>query len=347
MADGDRANTPPRRRIRFQPSRRSTLRIETHGQHVPLFDDLYHRVLAMRWQTFFLFVGGIWLGVNLLFATLYAAVPGSVSGARPASMEDAFYFSVQTLATIGYGAMAPATRFAHLVVVVEALVGTLGVALVTGATFAKFARPTARVLFAEKAVVHVRDGVPHLAFRMANWRGNMVVEGHLEVNILLLRTTREGDAIRVPVEVPLVRSRSALFALSWTALHRIDPSSPFWPKDGPDGPGGWTAAIEQLRAQQADIFLSFTGIDETLGQTIHARRAYALDDIVYNARFVDVLAIHKDGKRVIDYAGFHEIEQLGAPEAMKAPADVYALAPSTTPSSSSREERQHSLPTGK
>jgi inward rectifier potassium channel len=322
MVDEDRERTispAPRRRIRFPPSKRATLQIETHGQAVPLFDDLYHRVLVMQWRSFFAFVGATWLGVNLFFALLYYAVPGSVAGARHDSLEDAFYFSVQTLATIGYGAMAPATRYGHAVVVVEALVGTLGVALVTGATFAKFARPTARVLFSEKAVVHLRDGVPHLAFRMANWRGNMVVEGQLSVMLLLLQTTREGDSIRVPVELPLVRARSNLFALSWTPMHRIDESSPFWPKGGPSGPGGWGAALDGLRAQQGQIFLSFTGLDETLGASIHARHVYTLDDIVLNARFVDVLTIDPGGKRVIDYSAFHDVERLGDPEDMVAP----------------------------
>jgi inward rectifier potassium channel len=320
MPDPDREAVPSQsrpRRIRFQPSARSTFDVEARGQHVSLFDDLYHRVLAMQWRTFFGFVGATWMCVNLFFALLYDMSPGCIAGARADSLEDAFYFSVQTLATIGYGAMAPATRYGHAVVVVEALVGTLGVALVTGATFAKFAKPTARVLFGEKAVVHLRDGVPHLAFRMANWRGNMVVEGHLQVLILLLRTTKEGDSIRVPVPIPLVRDRSPVFALSWTALHRIDESSIFWPKDGPDGPGGWLAPLDDLRAQRGEIFLTFTGIDETLGQTIHARHRYSLDDIVYNARFVDVLTIGDDGKRTIDYGAFHDIERLGEPDRLR------------------------------
>jgi inward rectifier potassium channel len=302
-----------RRRIRFTPSARSSFDVETRGQHVPLFDDLYHRVLAMRWQTFFACVGAVWIGINFFFALLYSASPGCVSGARADSLEDAFYFSVQTFATIGYGAMAPATRYGHAVVVVEALVGTLGVALVTGATFAKFAKPTARVLFSEKAVVHLRDGVPHLAFRMGNWRGNMVVEGHLQVLVLVLRKTQEGDTIRIPVPLPLVRDTSPVFALSWTALHRIDDSSPFWPKEG-----SWLASLAELRDQKAQLFLVFTGIDETLGQTIHARHVYDLDDIVYNARFVDVLTIEPSGKRIIDYASFHDIERLGEPDDMKA-----------------------------
>ena len=223
------------------------------------------------------------MGINLALRRVYAARPGLRRRARrPGDLEDAFYFSVQTLATIGYGAMAPATRYGHAVVVVEALVGTLGVALVTGVTFAKFARPTARVLFAARAVVHARDGVPHLVFRLANWRGNMVVEGHLRVLLLVLQKTQEGDVIRMPVELPLVRDRTALFALSWMPMHRIDASSPFY---------GGEAALERLRARETEIFLAFTGVDETIGQQIHARYRYKLDDIVYNARFADVLTI--------------------------------------------------------
>jgi len=190
------------------------------------------------------------------------------------------------------------------VVVLEALVGTLGVALVTGVTFAKFARPTARVLFGSKAVVHMRDGVPHLVFRLANWRGNMVVEGQLRVLLLVLQKTREGDVIRMPVELPLVRDRTALFALTWVPMHRIDEKSPLW---------GGLEARDRLAADNAEIFLSFSGMDETLGQSIQARYRYRLDDIVYNARFADVLTIAPDGTRTIDYSGFHDVEVLGQP----------------------------------
>ena len=168
---------------------------------------------------------------------------------------------MQTLATIGYGAMAPATRYGHVVVVFEALVGTLGVALVTGVTFAKFARPTARVLFASKAVVHMRDGVPHLVLRLANWRGNMVVEGQLRVHLLMMEKTSEGDTIRVPRELPLVRDRTAMFALTWMPMHRIDDSSPLH---------GGASALEALKTQRAEMYLSFSGVDETMWQPIHA-----------------------------------------------------------------------------
>lgn len=294
-----------KKKIRFEPSATGTPRVVTRGQRIHVFEDIYHRVLGMPWWRFFAYVGLTWIAINFVFAILYASHPGCVAGATPGDLEDAFYFSVQTFATIGYGAMAPATRFGHMVVVFEALVGTLGVALVTGATFAKFARPTARVLFGSKAVVHMRDGVPHLVFRLANWRSNVVVEGRLQVGLLLRQRTREGDVIRVPVELPLVRDRTALFSLTWVPMHRIDEKSPLW---------GGLETRDRLRAENAELYLSFSGMDDTIGQTIQARHRYGLDQIVYNARFADVLTIEADGRRIIDYGRFHDVELLGRPE---------------------------------
>lgn len=293
------------KKLRFVANRDTTPQVLTRGKQVFLFEDLYHKVLAMPWWHFFAYAAAGWVGANVAFAILYAARPGCIANA--AGFEESFYFSVQTLATIGYGGMYPATRYGHFVVVLEALVGTLGVALIVGVTFAKFARPTARVVFSSKVVCNVRDGVPHLVFRLANWRGNMVVEGQLRILLLLLERTKEGDIIRVPHEIPLVRDRTALFAMTWTPMHRIDQQSPFW---------GGENALEKLREQRGEIFLAFTGLDETIGQPIHARYRYRLDDIVYNARFVDVLTIADDGTRLIDYATFHDVEVLGEPTAI-------------------------------
>jgi inward rectifier potassium channel len=288
------------RRIRFEPKGQARPAIRSVGQRVSLLEDAYHRVLAMPWSRFFAYATACWLGANLVFGALYAVDPGCVANAS--GFEDSFYFSVQTLATIGYGAMSPATRYGHIVVVVEALIGTLGVALVAGVTFAKFARPTARVLFSDKVVVQLRDGTPHLVFRLANWRGNMVVEGQLRVFVLLTEMTREGETIRRPREVPLVRAHTPLFALTWVPMHRIDEQSLFW---------GGGATIERLRALGAEIYLSFTGLDETIGQTIHARHMYRLDDIVWNARHVDVISFGADGTRTVDYSVFHDVDVLG------------------------------------
>jgi len=272
----------------------SVVDIKTIGHTSTLFDDLYHRVLRAPWSLFFLALIVMFLGINVIFAAIYRTHPGDVSSVN--DFEDAFYFSVQTLATIGYGTMAPQTRFAHLVVVAEALTGTLSVALVTGATFAKFARPTARVLFSKAVVVYPRDGVPHLMFRMANWRQNAVVEAQVRATLLINEITQEGERMRRPHDILLVRDKSPVFQLSFTVMHRIDEHSPFF---GPD-------ALQRLRGLEAEMFLSLVGMDATMGQTIHARYRYDLKDIVWGERFADVFSLGKDGKRVLDYTHFHE-----------------------------------------
>jgi inward rectifier potassium channel len=262
--------------------------------------DIYHFVLGRTWPTFFLLVAVVFVVTNMLFAWLYLAEPGAVTNVRPGSFEDAFYFSVQTLATIGYGGMSPASRYGHLIVALEAIVGILMVALITGITFTRFARPTARVLFSDKVVISPRDGVPHVMFRMANWRRNRIVEARLSAVLLVTERTREGDVMRKQIDLPLVRSKTNVFFLTWSAMHLVDEKSPFY---GPD-------ALERLRVQQAELYLGLTGLDETIGQTIHVRKQYTLDDIVPGARFADVLSTREDGTRIIDYRKFHDVVEL-------------------------------------
>ncbi len=280
-------------------------KVRTLGAAWSPFDDLYHSILNCAWWQFFAYVTVGLLSVNALFAIPYFLADGAVANARPGSFEDAFFFSVQTMATIGYGGMAPATRLAHVVVTIESVVGTLATALITGATFAKFAKPTARVLFCEKVVVAPRHGVPHLMFRMANWRHNQIVEAQLRVSLLIDEVTPEGDTMRRPIEVPLVREKTAVFFLSFQAMHVIDEKSPFF---------GGEATIDRLKASGGSLFLTLTGMDETIGQNIHARYQYSLDDIVFGARFVDVISADEDGTRQIDYGKFHQIERIGGDE---------------------------------
>ena len=263
--------------------------------------DFYHFVLSRSWPVFFLLIGLFFLMTNLVFAWLYMARPGSVTNAH--TFEEMFYFSVQTLATIGYGGLAPATRYAHLIVALEAIVGIVSFALVTGITFNRFARPSARVLFSNRIVISRRNGVPHLMFRMANWRRNQIVQARLSVVLLVTDRTAEGDVMRRQIDLPLVRERTGVFFLTWTAMHLIDEKSPFF------GPG----ALDRLRAQQAEIYLGLTGLDETIGQVIHVRRQYNLEDVVPSARFADVLSSNPDGSRVIDYRKFHDVIEEALP----------------------------------
>jgi inward rectifier potassium channel len=292
------------RGIRLDATNRSVAKVLIRGQDTRFYEDLYHNLLVCPWWQFFALIAVLFLVLNTLFAILYIAEPGSITGAREGSFEDAFFFSVQTFATIGYGAMSPATFYAHCVVTLEALLGLLSVALMTGLTFSKFARPTARILFSDKVAISTFNGVPTVMFRMANWRGNFLVEATLRVAVLVDETTAEGHIIRRPVEIPLVRDRNAVFFLSWTAMHAIDEKSPFAGDD----------ALAVLRSKNAQIMLSLNGIDETAGAQIHARRMYEIDAVVQNARFVDVITRTEDGTRVIDYAKFHDVEIIGGDE---------------------------------
>jgi inward rectifier potassium channel len=260
-------------------------------------EDLYHYILTQSWWKFFLLIAVAFLSTNGLFALAYWTQPGSIANARPGSFEDAFFFSVETMATIGYGEMSPATPLGHVLVTLEAVVAMLGVALTTGATFAKFSRPTARVLFADKVVVGPRDGVPHLMFRVANYRHNTILEAQLHVVLLVEEKTSEGQVMRRPLELPLVRDHNPMFSMTWTAMHRIDSESPF---NGAD-------ALDRLGERKAEIFLTLMGFDETFAQTVHARRGYRLSDIVFDAYFADVLTVLDDGTRRIDYRFFHEV----------------------------------------
>jgi len=300
------STAPERARERRPPglgerSVRSSLpSVTARGQRLAPYQDFYHWVLTLTWPRFFGAVTAAYLVTNAAFALVYYLIPGGVKDAS--GFADCFYFSVETFATIGYGEMTPSGHLAHVVVAVEALAGILAVAVITGLTFARFARPTARVLFSKHAVIAPRNGVPHLMFRMANYRRNQLAEAQLSVMVLLTEKTLEGEVMRRPFELPLVRSKNPMFILSWTAMHMIDEASPF---HGPN-------AFDELRAQRAEIFLTLTGLDETLAQTIHTRYRYQLDDIVENARFADILTTREDGERIIDFDKFDDIVELGS-----------------------------------
>ena len=295
---------PKPKRVAPPSWQRPLFKIRVMGQRFAPHADLYYFILTRPWPVFILLVALGFVAMNALFALAYTAQPGSIANLKENSVEEAFYFSVQTMATIGYGGMLPATRYGHLLVTVEALFGAIGFAVVTGMTFAEFARPSARVLFSRCAVVGLRDGVPHLMFRMANWRHNQVVEAQLRVLVLVSETTAEGEAMRRQLDLSLVRDRTPLFSLTWTAMHRIEEGSLFHGEH----------AVERLRAAHAEVILSLTGLDESIGQTIHARHRYDVDEIVWGARFRDVLTVLPDGTREIDYRNFHEVLPLEPPQ---------------------------------
>jgi inward rectifier potassium channel len=275
--------------------------------------DLYHYVLQLSWPRFLLGIAFGYLGINLVFALLYLAGGDAIANARPGSLWDAYMFSVQTLATIGYGAMAPKTPYADVLVALEAFLGLFGVAVGTSLMFTRFARPSSRILFSEKALVTVRDGLPVFMLRMANERGNQVVEAQVRLIISRNEVTLEGERVRRFHDLTLTRTFSPIFALSWTVVHPIDAQSPLY-----------RATAETLAGDAAEIIVLVTGLDDTFQAPIHGRFSYLAADLAWDVRYRDILTIAPDGHRIIDYALFHDVVPLpaGAPRVLPWPDDA-------------------------
>lgn len=260
--------------------------------------DLYYFLIAARWRVVLAIYASAYLLLNVVFGAAYTWT-GGVANARPGNFSDAFFFSAETLGTIGYGVLAPLSRAAHLVATVENMIGLLALATFTGLTFAKFSRPKARVIFSNVAVIAPRDGVHTLSFRVANERVNHVVEATLRVTLVRIETTAEGERFRRMVDLPLLRNQSPAFVLTWTALHAIDETSPL------------RGVTPQAFAEGLmEILVTFTGWDETLAQTIFARQSYVASELRWNHHFRDVIRITAEGRREIDYSRFHETDAL-------------------------------------
>ncbi|MFL6829824.1 MAG: ion channel [Sphingomicrobium sp.] len=262
--------------------------------------DIYHQLLRMTWpQVIVLFVT-LFTAFNLVFAWLYSRQPGAIDtigtpiDAPP--FWQSFFFSIQTVATIGYGNLYPVTVYANVIVVVEITLGILFFALVTGIAFARFSRPTARVLFSRVAVVSEVAGRPTLMFRAANQRHNLVFEAHATVSVLADEEIG-GSVMRRFHDLELVSDRNPVFALSWMIMHPMHETSPV---------AHWIAGEEA--PGHAEIIVVISGTDDLTGQSIHSRWAYRASDICWNARFVDILDDLPDGTRTIDYRRFHDIE---------------------------------------
>lgn len=261
----------------------------------PILGDLYFYLTTVSWPALALIIAALFAVINSLFAAAYM-LDGGVANARPGSFADAFFFSVQTMATIGYGQMAPRSLLANIFVSIEAMSGLTALAVVTGLVFARFSQPTARVRFSRLAVISRRDGVPSLMFRVVNERENRIIEAQIHVVLARRETTLEGESVRRFHDLALSRSSNSLFSLSWTVIHPITEQSPLF-----------GATAESLKASRAMVIVSLTGLDESFLHAVHARYVWNAEEIVWGARFADILQELPDGHFTIDYSRFDEV----------------------------------------
>ena len=265
----------------------------------------YHQLVSMSWTGFFAVLAAIYVAINVLFAAAYIVCGAGalvVTGADilGGRFSRAFFFSVETFATIGYGQIAPVTVSANLVVTAEALVGLIYQALATGLLFARFARPTASVVFSRGAVIAPYAGGTALMFRVVNRRRQEIIELEAQVLFSAMEPDGRGGTARRYTILPLERNKVTFFPLSWTVVHPIDAGSPL---------AGKTA--EELERVQAEILVLFSGTDETFEQTVHARTSYRADEIAWNSRFVSMFLQPDARDRVaVDIRRLHDVERV-------------------------------------
>ena len=273
--------------------------VVTRGLSIAVVQDLYHYFMTVSWTRLFATIAAFFLVFDLLFGCLYHLVPGCVANLSPPGFPGAFFFSVETLATVGYGDMHPQTLYGHVVAMIEIFVGLMILAVITGIMFARFSRPKARFMFAKLAVVRPIDGRLTLMFRAANERQNVVQEASAMLRMLRDDVTPEGYRLRRIVDLPLVRSQHPAFSLGWNLMHAIDEKSPLR-----------SEGAESLAAAQAVFILSLSGTDETTGQVLMARAEYLSAAIRWNQAFQDILEVQPDGSLQIDYSKFDQVEPL-------------------------------------
>lgn len=273
----------------------------------------YHHLLTTTWPTFLGLVVALYFVVNLLFAVLFVlagtdALVGSGAEMLGGRFSQAFYFSVQTFATIGYGQIAPNGFVPNLLVTIEALVGLMYQALATGLLFARFSRPGVSIIFSDNAVVAPYNGGLALQFRVTNRRRTQVINLEAQVIFSWMVDDVRGRVRRYH-PLPLERNRVTFFPLAWTVVHPIDEASPLT-----------NATAASLRQSQSEVLILLSGTDETSGQTVYARSSYVADEIVWNARFLSIYPPDgAHGALVGDIGRLHDIERLDTEPASVVP----------------------------
>jgi inward rectifier potassium channel len=259
--------------------------------------DIYHWLLTLSWPQFTGFLLLIYFAVNLIFSAFYYFGAGSVEGMRPHSLSDAFFFSVETLATVGYGHMYPETFYGHCVATVEIMVGMAGFAVITGLIFVRFSRPTARIVFSDALVWRTFDGQPCLMLRVANARHQAMAEAEFRFMLLREEKTKEGEIFVRFQPLRLQFERLIAFPAALTMRHIIDAASPLHGQ-----------SLEDLQRSRSRFSASVVCIDTVIPASVQSQKYYTWRDIRLGHRFVEIYTEEGDEVLTVDYGRLHETE---------------------------------------
>jgi len=261
--------------------------------------DLYHSILQMSWLKFIALFVLIFLLVNAVFGYLFFIGEGSIGGMKENSFLACFFFSVQTLATIGYGSLYPQTIFANMLVTAEAMLGLLGLGMFAALAFSRLSLPQSLISFSSVAVISPFEGKPTLMFRVANKRNNSIIGADMEVSLFRQETTQEGIKIRRIYDLPLLRRHTPMLSLTWLVLHPIDESSPLF-----------EITEDSLIKSDFALVAIVTGLDETISQTVHSKHTYLNTAIKWNYKFIDMFREDDTGNQYIDLRLINTTEKI-------------------------------------
>jgi inward rectifier potassium channel len=259
--------------------------------------DPYHILVTATWRAFLAGLVTAYALLNIVFALLYFAVPGSVANVKPGSFLDAFFFSVETLATVGYGVFAPATVYGHVIASIEILCGMAFTAVATGLIFVRFSRPRARILYADNAVITVRNGIPTLMVRIANGRMTVLTDARAQLSALMREETLEGAVYRRPRDLSLDRPHLPIFALTWTLMHPIDEASPLYGMDA-----------DELQSESVRLFLSLHAHDTALNADVQDMKDWGPEQVLFHSRYQDAVSFDEQGRTYADVARLSLVE---------------------------------------
>ncbi|HVJ52824.1 MAG TPA: ion channel [Aliidongia sp.] len=279
------------------PIRVGSLEISKTGTKRYDLNDPYHLAVTLSWPLFFLALLVIDLIINTVFALLYMAQKGSVANVRPDSFVDLFFFSIETLATVGYGVAAPATLYGHILASIEILCGLTFTAIMTGLIFVRFSKPKSKIVFADKAVVTTYNGVPTLMIRIGNGRVSLLADATARITAVVRADSPEGHVFRHAHELKLERDRLTLFVLTWTLIHPLDEHSPLH-----------GLSRDWLTDHELWLVVLVEAVDHALGAQVHQIKDYTPETIRFGERYQDAVTIDAQGRTNVDMTRLSAVE---------------------------------------
>jgi len=285
-------------------NRDGTFNVDRDGMSIVKSMSMYHWLITISWTKFLSILSAFYIVINFMFAFgYYLAGSDALNGTDSTTMTNhfwnCFFFSVETFATIGYGALNPRNLSANWLMTFEAFFGLLSAAMVTGLLFARFARPNAKILYSNNALIAPFKNGKALMVRIINQRTSQLINIEAQI-IFSIMQEKDGRRVRQYHTLPLDRQKVTFFPLHWTIVHEIDEKSPLHNKNH-----------EHLKEAETEMFVLITATDETYSQTVHSRSSYRFDEIVWGAKFKDIFEKSSTGKAIgVNMKRIHDFEKI-------------------------------------